>query len=125
MLILRTPFSKENHFESLLKRILSIDGVVSYRNDHLWQLSSSASYIVTLHVQIAPNAYEQLISAQINGILKELKLTTLTIQLEKEIFFQHLIGLGANMGQISESKRVYKNQNELDSNSYLNVEKFV
>jgi solute carrier family 30 (zinc transporter), member 5/7 len=125
LLILRTPFSKEIQFENLLKRILNIEGVISYRDDHLWQLSSGSSYIATIHVQITSNSYEQLISAQINGLLKELKLTNLTVQLEKEVFFQHLIGLGANMGQMSDSNRVYKNQNTIDSNALINVEKYV
>lgn len=124
LLILRTPFTKKTQFENVLTRILSIEGVVSHRDVHLWQLSSSASYTATLHVQISPSSYEQLISAQINGILKELKLTNITVQLEKEVFFQHLLGLGANMGQMNESKRIYKNQSGSD-NSFINVEKFV
>lgn len=125
LLILRTPFSKEKQFEALLQRILSIEGVISYRDEHLWQLSSSSIYCATLHVQISSGAYEQLITAQINSILKELKLTNLVVQLEKEVFFQHLQGLGANMGQINESKRVYKNQNSADTSAFVNVEKFV
>ena len=107
-------------------KILYIEGVVSYRDDHLWQLSSN-SYVATIHVQIALNAYEQLISSQIHGILKELKLSNVTVQIEKETFFQHLSGLGANMGQIDESKVVQRTQGnaEPQNSSYINVEKFV
>lgn len=54
-----------------------------------------------------------------------MKLTNLTVQLEKEIFIQHLNGLGANMGQINESKRVYKSQESAEANVFLNVEKFI
>ena len=51
----------------------------------------------------------------------------LTVQLEKATFFQHLSGLGASMGQIDESKSVFRSQNSLlvaDAIS-LNVEKYV
>lgn len=124
VLMLRTPTNKQNGFKTLLNRILNIEGVVSYRDDHLWQLSSS-SYTSTIHVQIEASAYEQLISAQIHSILKEMKLSYLTVQLEKEAFFNHLLGLGANMGQISDSKRVYRSQNSVEINSFINIEKFV
>lgn len=124
VLLLRTPVNKQSTFNNLLSQILNIEGVVSYRDDHLWQLSSS-SHVSTLHVQIDSSAYEQLISAQIHSILKEMKLSNLTVQLEKEVFFQHLAGLGANMGQINESKRIYRIQESSEQNSFINVEKFV
>lgn len=68
MLLLRTPASKQRMFKLLLARILNIEGVVSYRDDHLWQLSGTAN-VSTIHVQIEINAYEQLISAQVNKSL--------------------------------------------------------
>jgi hypothetical protein len=46
------------------EKILCVEGVVSYRDDHLWQLSPN-TFVATLHVQINPNAYEQLISSQV------------------------------------------------------------
>ena len=57
-----------------------------------------------------------------------MKLANLTVQVEKEVFFQHLLGLGANMGQINESKRVYKtaaSTGESSASSFINIEKFV
>ena len=65
LLLLRTPSYKEKTLNGLLQKILNIDGVLSYRDDHLWQLSSN-SQVATLHVQIANGAYEQLISSQVN-----------------------------------------------------------
>ena len=109
-------------------QVLAIDGVISYRDDHLWQQSPS-SFVATLHVQILSTAPEQVVSMQINALLKELKLANLTVQIEKEVFFQHLSGLGANLGQISESKRVYRTAaagtTSDSSTSYVNIEKFV
>lgn len=99
---------------------------MSYRDDHLWQLSSN-SQVATLHVQISSNAYEQLISAQINSILREMKLSNLAVQIEKEGFFHHLHGLGANMGQIDDSKKVYRvsDVTHNENTTFINVEKFV
>ena len=67
-------------------KILNIDGVLSYSDEHLWQLSSN-SYVASLHVQISTNAYEQLVSSQIHSMMKELKLNNLTLQIEKQVFF--------------------------------------
>lgn len=125
ILILKMPENKQNMFKHLLNRILNIEGVISYRDDNLWQLSTN-SYVSTIHVQIESSAYEQLISAQIHSILKEMKLSNLTVQLEKEMFFEHLSGLGADMGQISESKRVYRRSSDSTNQAPLiNIENFV
>jgi len=54
-----------------------------------------------------------------------MKLSNLTVQMEKETFF--LLGLGANMGQIDDSKKVYRisDVTNNDSTTFINVEKFV
>ncbi len=125
VLLLRTPVNKQARFRALLERVLDVEGVVSYRDDHLWQLSGTLM-VSTLHVQIENGAYEQLVSAQIGGILKEMKLSNVTVQLEKEVFLEHLAGLGAHMGQISESRRVYRRTDRGGGQNVLvNVEKFV
>ena len=55
-----------------------------------------------------------------------MKLSNITVQIEKEVFFAHLSGLGASMGQIDPAKSVHKN---MDSNtqlaSFINIEKFI
>jgi hypothetical protein len=51
-------------------------------------------------------------------------LSSLTIQIEKETFFQHLSGLGANMGQIDESK-VVRRAAQQEGTGFINIEKFV
>jgi hypothetical protein len=61
--------------------------------------------------------------SKINSIFKDLKLSNLTIQIEKETFFQHLSGLGANMGQIDDTRTVRKSQQE--GTGFINIEKFV
>lgn len=61
-------------------------------------------------------------------MFKEMKLSNLTIQIEKDVFFNHLSGLGANMGQIDESKAVHRTNetaSSIHNNQFINVEKFV
>jgi len=127
VLLLRTPADKERAYQEALKKTLNIEGVISYRDDHLWQLSSNA-FITTLHVQIDTNAYEQLVVSKIQQILKDMKIGNVTIQIEKEAFFQHLMALGANTGQIQNYKRVFKTNRTSHSSTYdpnSSFEKFV
>lgn len=124
VLMLRTPKDKEPNFKQALTRILNIEGVISYRDDHLWQLSSS-SYVTTLHVLIEQNSYEQLIGSQIQNILKELKISNVTIQLEKEVFFQHLMGLGVNSSDISDRRRKYHSNQKSLMPTIDNSQKFI
>ena len=46
------------------------------------------------------------------------------MQIEKEIYFQHLMGLGTNMVQINDNKRVYR-ANKSDGVSFLHIEKLI
>ena len=64
---------------------------------------------------------------QIHAMLKEVKLSNVTIQIEKEVFFQHLNGLGADMGQIRDSKRTYRSHEQscAESATCINIEKVV
>lgn len=57
-----------------------------------------------------------------------MKLSNLTIQVEREVFFQHLSGLGASLGQIDHGNAVLRttNPNNLERDSaYINIEKFI
>lgn len=56
-----------------------------------------------------------------------MKLSYLTVQLEKAVFFQHLSGLGANLGQIDDSKCIYKlhDSSRSGGTEFINIEKFV
>jgi solute carrier family 30 (zinc transporter), member 5/7 len=124
VLMLRTPNDKEASFKQALTRILSIEGVISYRDDHLWQLSSS-SYVTTLHVLIEQNSYEQLIGSQVQSILKDLKISNVTVQLEKEVYFQHLMGLGMNPAEMNDFKRKYQSNKKNSMPSIDNSQKFI
>jgi hypothetical protein len=61
---------------------------------------------------------------QIQALFKEAKVANITVQIEKEIYFQHLLGLGANMVQINDNRRVYRAIKN-DVSSFLHIEKCV
>ena len=64
------------------------------------------------------------ISKKIQALFKEAKIGNITVQIEKEIYFQHLMGLGTNMVQINDNKRVYR-ANKSDGVSFLHIEKLI
>jgi len=107
ILLLHTPQDIQDHLTHALKTILSIEGVVSYRGEHFWRHSSE---VVggTLHVQIKPQVSEAKIVQQVGALLKEEGVNNLTIQVEKETFFQHMSGLGIHVNDVYEMTRNFK-----------------
>ena len=64
-LLLQTP---SNIQYEILDRILELDQVESYSDEHFWNLSSSIT-VGTIHIQIANNGDEQRITAQVSLVL--------------------------------------------------------
>ena len=63
-----------------------LDGVLKYSDPHFW-LHSSESIAGTMHLQVAPSANEQKVTAMVTNFLKaELGVSMLTLQVEKEQF---------------------------------------
>lgn len=60
-LLLQTP---ENIQYEILDRILKVDQVQSYSDEHFWSLSSS-TIVGTIHIQIANDGDEQRVTAQV------------------------------------------------------------
>ena len=60
-LLLQTP---ENIQYEILDRILKLDKVQSYSDEHFWNLSSS-TVVGTIHIQIANDGDEQRVTAQV------------------------------------------------------------
>ncbi|OXB63330.1 hypothetical protein ASZ78_015665 [Callipepla squamata] len=93
--------------------IQKIDGVISYRDPHFW--CHSASVVAgTIHVQVVSDVMEQRIVQQVTAILKDAGVNNLTVQVEKEAYFQHMSGLSTGfqdvlaMTQHLESMKYYK-----------------
>ncbi|TRY91874.1 hypothetical protein DNTS_017673 [Danionella cerebrum] len=93
--------------------IQKIEGVLSYRDPHFWRHSASVM-AGTIHLQLMSDVVEQRVVQQVSAILKDAGVNNLTIQLEKEAYFQHMSGLSTGfhevltMTQQMESIKYYK-----------------
>ncbi|EDO34617.1 predicted protein, partial [Nematostella vectensis] len=94
VLLQRTPLDMEKSLTGALNKILSFDGVLSFRDHHFWQHSESV-VCGTIHVQVAPSASEQKIIQQVTSLFKEYGVNNLSVQVEKEAFFHHVSALSA------------------------------
>ncbi|KAK7115619.1 proton-coupled zinc antiporter SLC30A5-like [Littorina saxatilis] len=96
ILLLRAPADMEEDLEKAFQKILSVEGVLAYRDPHIWS-HTSTKVMATLHIQISSTAIEQRIVSQISAILKEAGIHNVTVQTEKETFFYHMSGLGSSL----------------------------
>lgn len=110
ILALRMPPELEKDIHKALAKVRGIEGVLSIRTRHIWRHSES-EVIGMISVQAAPHVIEQRIISQVTPILKEAGITSLTVQVEKEQFYQHMMGLSANPDEImqvtKESQAIY------------------
>lgn len=97
ILVLRTPelVGEDKKLSSTLGKVLKIEGVISYRNEHFWYHTSDV-LAGSLHIQISKDANSQKVLSQVTSLFKELGLQHFTVQVEKEEFFQHMSGLRAS-----------------------------
>uniref|UniRef100_A0A7N9AK36 Zinc transporter n=1 Tax=Mastacembelus armatus TaxID=205130 RepID=A0A7N9AK36_9TELE len=99
VLLLRSPPEHEKDLNSALEKIEKIEGVVSYRDPHFWR--HSASIIAgTIHLQIMSDVVEQRIIQQVTTILKDAGVNNLSVQVEKEAYFQHMSGLSTGFHEV-------------------------
>ncbi|UJR09931.1 hypothetical protein I4U23_014153 [Adineta vaga] len=102
-LLLQTPSDIQY---DILERILKLDKVLSYSDEHFWNLTSS-TVVGTLHIQIANDGDEQRVTAQIQAILKDAQIQNVAVQVEKQVFLNHLNGLNSALGQLASSERTF------------------
>ncbi|KAM9323364.1 proton-coupled zinc antiporter SLC30A5 isoform 2-T2 [Pholidichthys leucotaenia] len=99
VLLLRTPPEHEKELNTALEKIEKIEGVLSYRDPHFWR--HSANMIAgTIHLQIMPDVVEQRIIQQVTAILKDAGVNNLSVQVEKEAYFQHMSGLSTGFHEV-------------------------
>uniref|UniRef100_A0A671XKJ4 Zinc transporter n=1 Tax=Sparus aurata TaxID=8175 RepID=A0A671XKJ4_SPAAU len=99
VLLLRTPPENEKDLNSALEKIEKIEGVLSYRDPHFWR--HSANMIAgTIHLQIMSDVVEQRIIQQVTAILKDAGVNNLSVQVEKEAYFQHMSGLSTGFQEV-------------------------
>ncbi|KAG8598711.1 hypothetical protein GDO81_002713 [Engystomops pustulosus] len=99
VILLRIPPEIEKGINVALEKISNIDGLISYRDPHFWR--HSASIIAgTIHVQVMSDVVEQRIIQQVTSVLKDVGVNNLTIQVEKEAYFQHMSGLSTGFQDV-------------------------
>lgn len=110
ILLLRSPLESDSEINHVLQKVLNIEGVLAYRDPHFWQHTADKIY-GTLHIQIVPDASEQKIIAFVTNLFKEININNLSVQVEKETYYFHLSGLGANCDNFNDfgDSNFYKN----------------
>ncbi|XP_007575903.1 proton-coupled zinc antiporter SLC30A5 [Poecilia formosa] len=99
VLLLRTPPEQEKELNSALEKIEKIEGVLSYRDPHFWR--HSANVIAgTVHLQVMSDVVEQRIIQQVTAILKDAGVNNVSVQVEKEAYFQHMSGLSTGFQDV-------------------------
>uniref|UniRef100_H3DMT6 Zinc transporter n=1 Tax=Tetraodon nigroviridis TaxID=99883 RepID=H3DMT6_TETNG len=99
VLLLRTPPENEKDLIGALEKIEKIEGVLSYRDPHFWR--HSASIVAgTIHLQVMSDVVEQRIIHQVTAILKDAGVNNLSVQVEKEAYFQHMSGLSTGFQEV-------------------------
>ncbi|XP_070543256.1 proton-coupled zinc antiporter SLC30A5-like [Ptychodera flava] len=101
ILLQRTPPELECKLTEGFDKVMNIEGVLSYRDQHFWEHSSDIT-AGTVHIQVMPDVSEQKIISQVTAIFKEYGINNFTVQVEKEAYFQHMSGLSASFEQILE-----------------------
>uniref|UniRef100_A0A3Q2I7W2 Zinc transporter n=1 Tax=Equus caballus TaxID=9796 RepID=A0A3Q2I7W2_HORSE len=99
VLLLRLPPEYERELHSALEKIQKIEGLISYRDPHFWRHSASV-VAGTIHIQVTSDVLEQRVVQQVTGILKDAGVNNLTIQVEKEAYFQHMSGLSTGFHDV-------------------------
>lgn len=99
VLLLRTPHEHEKDLNAALEKIEKIEGVISYRDPHFWRHSANVT-AGTIHLQVMPDVVEQRIVQQVTSVLKDAGVNNLSVQVEKEAYFQHMSGLSTGFQDV-------------------------
>uniref|UniRef100_A0A674N693 Zinc transporter n=1 Tax=Takifugu rubripes TaxID=31033 RepID=A0A674N693_TAKRU len=114
VLLLRTPPENEKDLNGALEKVREkLEGVLSYRDPHFWRHSASV-VAGTIHLQVMSDVVEQRIIHQVTAILKEAGVNNLSVQVEKEAYFQHMSGLSTGFQEVLAMTQ------QMESMKYLN-----
>uniref|UniRef100_H2MEH0 Zinc transporter n=1 Tax=Oryzias latipes TaxID=8090 RepID=H2MEH0_ORYLA len=99
VLLLRTPPEHEKVLNGALEKIDKLEGVLSHRDAHFWR--HSANMVAgTIHLQVMSDVVEQRITQQVTALLKDAGVNNLSVQVEKEAYFQHMSGLSSGFHEV-------------------------
>ena len=72
--------------------VLALDGVISHRLCHVWQHTDNET-IAVINVHVEPYVIEQRVISQVQAAFRSCGISNVTVQVEKEAFYQHMSGL--------------------------------
>uniref|UniRef100_A0AAV2IUU0 Zinc transporter n=1 Tax=Knipowitschia caucasica TaxID=637954 RepID=A0AAV2IUU0_KNICA len=99
VLLLRVPNEHEKDLTTALEKIEKMEGVISYRDAHFWRHSATVM-AGTIHLQVLPDVVEQRVIQQVTSALKDAGVNNLSVQVEKEAYFQHMAGLSSGFQDV-------------------------
>lgn len=88
----------------ILQKVLQVDKVLEVVNPCIWQ-NTENTICCSMRLRIASEATEQLVLAQVKEVLKLDQISHLTIQLEKDDFYQHMEALDLHPDTITRHTR--------------------
>eukprot|EP00003_Mantamonas_plastica_P026389 TRINITY_DN5383_c0_g2_i1.p3 TRINITY_DN5383_c0_g2~~TRINITY_DN5383_c0_g2_i1.p3 ORF type:complete len:115 (+),score=30.87 TRINITY_DN5383_c0_g2_i1:656-1000(+) len=83
VLLQRVPPEMEDSFNHALGQVTSIEGVLAYKEPHLWNYVNE-QMVASLHLQVAENVDEQAILQRTANILMKAGVQNASIQINKE-----------------------------------------
>jgi Co/Zn/Cd efflux system component len=84
VLLQRSPRSLDYKLPAALDRIRQIPGVLGISHKHFWELRQD-EYIGSIVLQLDYNVDDQGVKAGVRGILRALKVNSVTIGIEKDV----------------------------------------
>ena len=85
-LLQRVPKSMENTLNQVHGQMMSIPGVMSLIQTHLWELCHD-QLVGTIRVLVARDSDEQTMRLQISNLFKQAGVGNMTVQIEKEVVY--------------------------------------
>ncbi|XP_030049078.1 proton-coupled zinc antiporter SLC30A5 [Microcaecilia unicolor] len=118
VILLRIPPEIEKEIHIALEKIERLDGIISYRDPHFWRHSASV-VAGTIHLQVLSDTVEQRIIQQVTSILKDAGINNLTVQVEKEAYFQHMSGLSTGFHEVLDMTKQMESMNYYKDGAYI------
>uniref|UniRef100_A0A8C9R1K1 Zinc transporter n=1 Tax=Scleropages formosus TaxID=113540 RepID=A0A8C9R1K1_SCLFO len=118
VLLLRIPPEHEKDLNNALEKIQKIEGVLSYRDPHFWRHSASV-VAGTIHLQLMSDTVEQRVIQQVTTVLKDAGVNNLSVQVEKEAYFQHMSGLSTGFHEVLAMTQQMESMKYLKDGTYI------
>eukprot|EP00124_Ichthyophonus_hoferi_P005557 Ihof_evm1s837 gene=Ihof_evmTU1s837 len=81
ILLQRCPFEIDQHLPNVYSRLLTVDGVVNFRDAHFWVLSTDST-IGTMYLLLRPDSDHILVTGQVKQMFRQIGVKEMVIQVE-------------------------------------------